>query len=783
MQKIIYKSALCFFLAMSFKSKSQCSAPSPVTASPATLCAGATTSLNATATGLSIKWYTVSVGGTTVGTSASGANFAVSPVTTTTFYAETYGPPSTTTLNYTGGMQSYTVPGGVTTLTVDLMGAQGGAGYPAVSQGGKGGKITGTISVTPGQVLQIYVGGAGGNGSASASGTMGYNGGGLGALYAGSYAGGGGGGASDIRVSPYALANRLAVAGGGGGGAYNSSTADYDRGGHGNGTSGEAGYSNGVSATGAGGYGGTQSAGGGGGFWSGYCTAPSGSLGLGGNAGSCTNSGGGGGGGYYGGGGGVWAGGGGGSSYLVNGTNTMGFQSGNGQVVITAPGCTSARTPVIVTVNANPTVSVNNGTICAGQSFTIIPSGASTYSIAGGTTVVNPSSNASYTVVGLSAQGCLSQNTATANVTVNSNPTISVNSGTLCQGSSYTISPSGANTYTFQGGSSVVSPTSSLSYTVAGTNTVTGCVSATVAASVTVFSAPVISVNSGGICSGQSFTMIPSGASSYVFEGGSAVVSPTANTNFTVTGTSTAGCVSQTFATATIVVNANPTITVNSGSICAGNSFTIIPSGASTYVFEGGNAVVSPTANTNYTVTGTSAAGCSSQTFATAGVTVNALPSVSVSGTGSICVGQTATLTASGANSYSWNTGSTSTAINVSPTITTVYTANGTSSVTGCSNSATLNLVVSLCTGINEGKGLLSETSLFPNPNNGKFTLKFPNTNHKTITIIDATGKLVMKQETEDELFEVNINSMDNGIYTVIIRSLDDTGRIKILKQ
>jgi hypothetical protein len=126
----------------------------------------------------------------------------------------------TQTLTFTGGVQSFTVPACVGTLSVDLRGARGGFGWSAIHRPGYGGRVTGVFTVTPGQVLNVYVGGVGGNGSTGAGGASGYNGGGQGALYSGSYAGGGGGGATDIRVSPFALGNRLIVAAGGGGSAY-----------------------------------------------------------------------------------------------------------------------------------------------------------------------------------------------------------------------------------------------------------------------------------------------------------------------------------------------------------------------------------------------------------------------------------------------------------------------------------------------------------------------------------------------------------------------------------
>ena len=115
--------------------------------------------------------------------------------------------------NFTGALQTFTVPCGVTQIYVTAYGAEGGAGAlggdaASGGVGGKGSVVSGYLSVTPGQILNLYVGGAG------ATGTGGYNGGGNG----GSENGGGGGGATDIRYPGTTVSDRLLVAAGGGGG-------------------------------------------------------------------------------------------------------------------------------------------------------------------------------------------------------------------------------------------------------------------------------------------------------------------------------------------------------------------------------------------------------------------------------------------------------------------------------------------------------------------------------------------------------------------------------------
>ena len=67
---------------------------------------------------------------------------------------------------YSGSVQTYTVPAGVNSLQVSATGGSGTGYYHA--DGGAGGTVNATIPATPGQTLDIYVGGNGGtpNGTA-----------------------------------------------------------------------------------------------------------------------------------------------------------------------------------------------------------------------------------------------------------------------------------------------------------------------------------------------------------------------------------------------------------------------------------------------------------------------------------------------------------------------------------------------------------------------------------------------------------------------------------------
>jgi hypothetical protein len=199
---------------------------------------------------------------------------------------------------YTNSVQTYVVPSGITQIHFDLYGSIG-------VFGGFGGKASGDLSVTAGDVINIYVGGLDG-----------WNGGG-----AGYYRGGD---ATDIRLNGTALTDRVLVAAGGGSGG---SVGSYS-GGAGGGLTG----GNGGGASGGGGA--TQSAGG---FAGGTTEGMTGGFGYGGNG-----SAGAGGGGWYGGGSAGFGGGGGGGgssygspTYISGFTTETGVNNSLGYVVLT----------------------------------------------------------------------------------------------------------------------------------------------------------------------------------------------------------------------------------------------------------------------------------------------------------------------------------------------------------------------------------------------------------------------------------------------------------------
>jgi hypothetical protein len=453
------------------------------------------------------------------------------------------------------------------------------------------------------------------------------------------------------------------------------------------------------------------------------------------------------------------------TSYSVTGTSSA--------------GCAATNTAVaIVTVTNSLQVGfTGSANICSGQSATLTANGAATYSWSTGvltaSIILTPSVNTSYTVFGISGT-CT--NNAVASVTVNTTPTLSIaGNNTLCAGSSVTYSVTGATTFSWTTGAitSTITetPTTNTTYIVTGTSP-NGC-SATASISTTVFSLPGVTVNSGTICAGSIFTIIPSGALTYTYSGGSATVTPVTSTAYTVTGTDANGCSDLTGDVSVVTVNALPTISVNSGAICEGMSFTINPSGATTYTISGGAWVVAPTITTTFSVTGTDNNGCVSLSPAASNVTVNSNPTVTATSSASqICSSESATLTAGGAVTYSWSIAQSGNAITVSPTVTSTYTVTGVDA-NNCSDTTAITQLVDQCLGILR-QTIESGFGIFPNPNTGEFTVKLDDPRAgMLVQVYNSVGQLVLSSPVNDHSLQLRLDQKAKGIYTVRLSDKD----------
>lgn len=377
-------------------------------------------------------------------------------------------------------------------------------------------------------------------------------------------------------------------------------------------------------------------------------------------------------------------------------------------------------------------------------------------------------------------------------------PTISVNSPTAypsCGVSATitpTVSPSGLN-YQWSNASTasslIIMPPPS-TFGVVYTNPTTGCNSAAVSTVVT-GNTPSISLVaniSGSLCPGSSKTLTASsGFNTYSWSTGSTnsviTVSPLSNTTYSAQGT-LGTCTS----TASIVVNVNSinvSAATNSTSICGGYSAVLTATGATTYTwnpgnFTGANYTTTPGTTTIYTVTGAKSSCSQTKTIS---ITVNPTPTVSVSANPSIlCTGNSSTLTASGANNYTWSNSTTGPNTIVSPTATTSYTVTGTN-LSGCVNSAVITQSVSTCTGLNEHSPEVN-FSVYPNPSNGMIKILIQNLPDNTvISLINAIGQTVFNTQATEEVTLINLSEFDNGLYTIKVSNNSSAKTTKIILQ
>jgi|GEM_PF-2504172 hypothetical protein len=397
--------------------------------------------------------------------------------------------------------------------------------------------------------------------------------------------------------------------------------------------------------------------------------------------------------------------------------------------VTDAHGCTAKATVRILAVGP-PIVNTISTAICQGASGTICASGitVSSYSWNTGATTacitVSPATTTVYTVTG-SNGACTAS--ATATVTVNPKPLICLTSSVdICPNTCVTLdglckkplpsivynwAPStglSGNVHTY---SVTACPTVNTTYTLTEINSATGC-AATASETVTIYPPAVIAISTSptcrGFCNGTATATVTGGTSPFTYSWSNGETTSTATGLcigiYTVSVTDAHGCV--TTATALIHGTIPPSVHATSTTICEGSSGTICASGAGSYVWSTGATTgcitMSPATTTVYTVTGSNGL-CSA--IATGTITVNPTPSLCLTDTIKLCPSSCATLDGLCGKPqpgivYNWLpiTGLTGNTHNYSvtacPAVTTTYTLTATNSITGCSASKSVVVVV-----------------------------------------------------------------------------------------
>jgi len=383
-----------------------------------------------------------------------------------------------------------------------------------------------------------------------------------------------------------------------------------------------------------------------------------------------------------------------GGTAVLSGSNTFSpGTSGTWWIESREPstGCVSSqRTEVSVIENALPVVTASPGdNLCAGESILLTANGADTYSwsppvglsaVSGDNVSASPLATTTYTVIGTDANGC--NGSSTIALTVNE-PYSVATEASICAGETYdffgqSLNVEGnyqASLTSVTGCDSLISLTlivipqletttsaficagssylfSGTNYTLAGTyrdtlQSINGCDSILVL-NLSVFDEINVSL-SASICEGSSYTLPDGSAVNLAGE-------------YPVLLTAANGCDS----VVTVTLSVDPAINITLSAdveICSGSSTNLEASGADFYLWvpaaglsdsTGASVVANPTVTTSYVVYANSGL-CTD--IDTVTVTVLPTPSLGIETSASIiCVGDSVTLLATGADSYVWST-------------------------------------------------------------------------------------------------------------------------------
>ncbi|HRP90971.1 MAG TPA: GEVED domain-containing protein [Edaphocola sp.] len=395
--------------------------------------------------------------------------------------------------------------------------------------------------------------------------------------------------------------------------------------------------------------------------------------------------------------------------------------AGTYSVTVTDGLCSVADT-ITVAVAQNPTIGLGNDTtICVGNTVTL-DAGTNTggtylWSNGASTQTIVVDTTGSFSVVKTNTAGCSVSDTI--NVTVSPLPIVNLgNDTTICSGNNVTLN-AGSNV----GGSylwSNAATTQTINVTATGTYSViktngAGC-KAYDTISVTVNPTPNINLgNDTVICSGNSL-VLDAGTNTggtYLWSTGASTQTITITTtgNYSVLKTNSFGCSKSD--TISVTVTQKPIVNLgNDTAICVGTSLTLNagPNSLTSYLWSNGatTETINVTTAGTYTVTATKT-GSVCSTMDTIVVTIIAKPVVNLGNDTTICSGSSIVLNAgvtTGAT-YLWNTGATTSSINVNTT--------GTYSVTKTNASGCVKIDTIVVTVAPNPQALLPDTVYFCN--------------------------------------------------------------------
>jgi hypothetical protein len=427
-----------------------------------------------------------------------------------------------------------------------------------------------------------------------------------------------------------------------------------------------------------------------------------------------------------------------------------------------------AYAPLVTIENTSNTSTLS----CVVNSIDVVATGASNYSwtnasgqVVGTSAGIAINQPGTYTVTAYNTVGC----TTSESITIDSDGSlpivsiISTSSVLDCNTTSITLTGAGEGTYEWSNGlgsvpSVLVDTPGTYTLSVTAPN---GCVAS---ASVTItqdITLPVATITSNGstvLCPGETITLTASTGASYVWNTSAIGQIITVNTpgSYIVQVTGANGC--SAISAATVITQGSapqPVVTANGPiTFCEGNSVVLSSSSGSSYVWSTGatSQSITVTQSGSYYVEVTNASGCSGFSPVTMVEVFSAVSaSVDVSGSTTLCEGQSVTLTSSPGDNYLWSNGAITQSINV--------TEAGTYSVLVSSNDG--------CTGTSQNVSV--EVIAYPNAvvsSNG--STSFCQGNSVVLTVSQADSYLwsngaITQSITVDQAGEFSVTTFSGG--------------------
>lgn len=318
-----------------------------------------------------------------------------------------------------------------------------------------------------------------------------------------------------------------------------------------------------------------------------------------------------------------------------------------------------------------------------------------------------------------------SNNTSQQQFSLVNNFNFTAPSGAICQGGSIVLTASGASSYSWSTGANTasvsLSPSATTQYTVTGYS---GLCEVAKTVTVTLQNPPVVVLSRTSVCEGVPTIVTASGANSYTWSSGqisaSVHLTLTASTDYTVSASTSAGCVNtQTF---NIQVNPAPVVQIpNSATVscasCSDATLTSMASGGTapyTYTWTPGNIKAQDAPDLAagcYTLRVTDAAGCPAS--ATACVVVDE----------------------------------------------------------------------GVPTGISALQSTSSEARISPNPGYGLYTIEFSSEEPVSLEVTDALGKVIYSARLATRSGTLDLTAYPQGIYYVRILSAESVSTRKLIKE